>query len=395
MVEFIKTAHHASSEFEYEMVMVGMIKKIKDSHAFISKGFDKIRERIGNFVPPVLAKYVEGQVVVTDFYAANKEQLTELKAASNLQVGDVITHIEDKAVADLIEEGKQFYSASNDSKLMQSVTAGLLRSSEQKIKVDLLRDGKKESVLLPLYKQEELDYTWSKRPKKGPSVKTIEEGITYYWLETLEQEDLKKIEGMLLNSKGFIADLRGYPQTNAESWKVFTNMLEKPTSLLSWVSKQSSTPGEFKQGLSAKYPNAKNTYRGPVVVLVDANTQSFSESLAMGFQAGVNTITMGTQTSGANGQGSYSFSLPGGLYTIFSGSGAYYTDGTQMQQVGVKIDKIVEPTVKGIREGRDEVLEAAIAYIEQVSKQQTQVSPSPKYRHDKKRFLVGSAFFVH
>ena len=41
----------------------------------------------------------------------------------------------------------------------------------------------------------------------------------------------------------------------------------------------------------------------------------------------------------------------------------YYPDGTQTQRIGIVPDIEIKPTIKGIKEGRDEVLERAIQYI--------------------------------
>ena len=48
-----------------------------------------------------------------------------------------------------------------------------------------------------------------------------------------------------------------------------------------------------------------------------------------------------------------------------SGRGVYYPDGTDLQRKGVKIDEYIEPTIAGIKAGRDEVLERAIEIIEE------------------------------
>jgi hypothetical protein len=48
------------------------------------------------------------------------------------------------------------------------------------------------------------------------------------------------------------------------------------------------------------------------------------------------------------------------MRTSFSGLGIYYPDNTNTQRVGVKIDIQVKPTIKGIKEGRDEVMEKAL-----------------------------------
>jgi len=43
--------------------------------------------------------------------------------------------------------------------------------------------------------------------------------------------------------------------------------------------------------------------------------------------------------------------------------GVYYPDGQQTQRIGIVPDIVVKPTIKGIQEGRDELLEKAIEII--------------------------------
>lgn len=55
--------------------------------------------------------------------------------------------------------------------------------------------------------------------------------------------------------------------------------------------------------------------------------------------------------------------LPGGLITMISGIGVYYPDGTETQRVGIVPDIEVKPTIEGIKNGKDELLEKAIEII--------------------------------
>ncbi len=55
--------------------------------------------------------------------------------------------------------------------------------------------------------------------------------------------------------------------------------------------------------------------------------------------------------------------LPGGVCSYFSGIGIYYPDGTETQRVGIIPDIYVWPTAKGIKDGRDELLEKALELI--------------------------------
>jgi C-terminal processing protease CtpA/Prc len=109
---------------------------------------------------------------------------------------------------------------------------------------------------------------------------------------------------------------------------------------------------------------SKNTdcYQGIVVILVNAETQSRAEYATMSFQALPGCVVVGSQTAGADGNIA-SITLPGDIRTSFSGAGVFYPDGTNTQRAGVRIDHYVEPTIEGIRQGRDEVLEKALEII--------------------------------
>ena len=55
--------------------------------------------------------------------------------------------------------------------------------------------------------------------------------------------------------------------------------------------------------------------------------------------------------------------LPGNLQSRISGLAVFYPDRTPTQRIGIKPDIWVTPTVGGIRAGRDELVETAIAEI--------------------------------
>ena len=91
-------------------------------------------------------------------------------------------------------------------------------------------------------------------------------------------------------------------------------------------------------------------------------TQSSAEYQTMAFQSIPGALTIGSTTAGADGNVSQ-IMLPGGLGTLISGISVLYPDGTETQRAGIKIDRIVQPGIRGIKEGRDEVLEAALSMM--------------------------------
>jgi hypothetical protein len=70
-------------------------------------------------------------------------------------------------------------------------------------------------------------------------------------------------------------------------------------------------------------------------------------------------ITVGNQIAGPDGDVVRREYLTG-FRTAMSGNGVMYLDGTESQRKAVKIDVIVNPSVDGLKQGRDEILEKAI-----------------------------------
>ena len=50
------------------------------------------------------------------------------------------------------------------------------------------------------------------------------------------------------------------------------------------------------------------------------------------------------------------------MYTAY---GIYTPEGRQTQRIGIPPDIEVKRTIQGIKEGKDEMLEAAVAYIQE------------------------------
>lgn len=125
-----------------------------------------------------------------------------------------------------------------------------------------------------------------------------------------------------------------------------------------------TNPGEFTFTQSIKIPNDKDYFKGKLVVLVNEKTQSQAEYTAMAFRAVKNSTVIGSTTAGADGNVSRIL-LPGGLSRMISGIGIYYPDGTETQRIGIVPNIVVKPTIKGIKNGNDEVLEKAIEILNQ------------------------------
>lgn len=100
----------------------------------------------------------------------------------------------------------------------------------------------------------------------------------------------------------------------------------------------------------------------PVVVLMDKTTLSFSEMAVTIFSTDENVTVLGENSMGSDGNVVY-LPLPGGISVSFTSLGCYEVDGTQTQRTGITPDIPVSRTIQGVKEGRDELMEAAVQYL--------------------------------
>jgi C-terminal processing protease CtpA/Prc len=103
-------------------------------------------------------------------------------------------------------------------------------------------------------------------------------------------------------------------------------------------------------------------YLGRTAMLIDERAASAAEHHAMGLSTLAGTTLVGSNTAGVDGSISR-MPLPGGITMMFTAAAVLQADGSQLQRVGVSPHVRAVPTVAGIRQGRDEVLEKALEIL--------------------------------
>ena len=215
----------------------------------------------------------------------------------------------------------------------------------------------KELLLEKRYNLNKYKYT----KDTGKCYKFISEKIGYITLKSIKDEDIPVIKREFFNTKGIIIDIRNYPSANTP-YTLGNYFVSKSTPFVKATKGNINNPGEFTFTPSLEIPKSKEYYEGKLVVIVNEETQSAAEFVAMAFRAGDNTTIIGSQTAGADGNAP-EIVLPGGLKTRISGIGIYYPNGGETQRIGIVPDIEVKPTIKGLIERRDELLEKAIEII--------------------------------
>lgn len=359
--EYIPRFINAKNELEYEIAALQIIGDIKDTHANLWGGDDQWEATKGSKFPPVHLQFIENKLVVVDFYNA------EMKPSLELEIGDAIMSINGVATSKIIEDRIPYYPASNPAARMRDISSEILKGNDASLDLTVLREGKEINVKMPLYERKDLDiYNWYRVPGDDvKSYKMLPNNIGYVTLANVTRDDPKAIAKEFLNCKGIIIDIRNYP-SEFMPFALGQFIAPRGTEFVKFTRPNFKNPGEFLMGspLMIGAGNiAKEKFKGKVVVLVNELSQSQAEYTAMAFRAAPNSIIIGSTTAGADGNVSR-IVLPGGLQTMISGIGIFYPDGSPTQRVGIVPDIEVKPTIRGVKEGRDELLEKAIEIID-------------------------------
>ncbi len=354
--EYIPLFINAKNELEYEMAVIQIIGDIQDTHANLWVGAEKINEWKGVNYPPIHVRFIENQLVVTDYYNE------ELKNEVGLKIGDIITKINKVPVQEIVKGKSKYYPASNVPTQLRDISADLLRSNSNEIQIDFIsKDSKEQTKTLKLYPKDSLNiYHWYKI-SNDKSYKMLDNNIGYVTLQTIKEEDISKIKSEFKDTEGIIIDIRNYPSTFVP-FSLGSYFVSSSTPFVKFTNGNIDNPGEFTFTKDEEIPSKGKTYKGKLVVLVNELSQSQAEYTTMAFKAGDNTTVIGSTTAGADGNVS-AILLPGGLRTMISGIGVYYPNGGETQRIGIVPDIEVKPTIEGIRKGKDELLDKAIEII--------------------------------
>ena len=346
---------NAKNELEYEIAFLKIIGDIHDTHANLWGGNNKIEEWRGGYFAPFQTKFIENKLVVTSYFNP------ELKEVSGPEIGDIITKIDGVDVEEIVGANLKYYPASNKAAKLRDISLNMLRSQKNEADVTYVNGGKVKSYRQKLYLRNQLNYYHLYKNNQDKCYRILENNIGYITLMNIKSEDIPVIKDIFKNAKGIIIDIRNYPSTFVPLL-LGSYFLSAQTPFVKFSGGSVNNPGEFTLSKSVEIPYSKEPYKGKVIVIVNEITQSQAEYTAMALRAGMNTTIIGSTTAGADGNVS-AIPLPGGMRTMISGIGVYYPDGRETQRVGIVPDIEVNPTIKGIQSGKDELLEKAIELI--------------------------------
>ena len=351
LAEFIPRVMAATNENEYVLTMVALVSRIDDGHASVP-GAWKIRPPAGDCRLPVALRWIENQYVVSEYVDST------LAATSGLQVGDVIKSIDGQPVNSLLKQIDQYYAAPNRESQRWVISYTLTNGQCGPCEVEIKRAGKtmkvssKRDAIMKM-----MDWDGGSHDLPGPTFQKLADDVAYVKLSSVKAAETATYIEQAAGTKLLIIDIRNYP-SEFVPFALGQHLVLKPTPFVCFTHGYASNPGAMRWTPPLFIEPKAPRYEGKVAVLVDDASVSSSEYTAMAFRAAGATI-IGSTTAGSDGNVSR-VALPGGLQASLSGLGVFYPDRSPTQRIGIVPDLVVYRSTAGIRDGYDEVVEAAI-----------------------------------
>lgn len=354
LTRFIPQFIHADSPEAYQLTLLKMIAAIHDSHGNLTGRTLESDRFIGSYFIDAAVRFIEGKPTIISVLKEAGDQ------ADNLLIGDVILKVNGKTVKEIQDRLAPFISASTEAQKLHGIASRMLGGNDSMFFMEVERGGRTVAL--------KINSNAGRYIKPAPSLQSepwsfLPGDVGYVFPGKLRKDDIPQMMGKFqLSTRAIVIDLRCYP-LEIVGEALCTYFADKPVEFVKPSFASIQRPGMFDLQPAWKVgDNNALSYKGKLIVLVNEFTESRAEYLAMALKAMPNVTVIGNNTAGTDGDAS-EFFLPGGLKTRITGVGYYWPDGAETQRIGIIPDIIVQPTLKGIRAGKDEVLDFALSYI--------------------------------
>lgn len=345
----------AKNAIEYNEAVAHFLVNLNDSHCFIySRVFFKKYFTAGFpfKLEKIAGKFYISKIIIKDYAEEN-----------NLKLGDEIIRLEDKSLTEIYSNTEKIISNSNQNRAKNYISNMMLNGeAESDIPLTIMRDNERIITNVNRLSFREI---WKLGITQKDTIKILDNNIGYVNLDDLAENAVPRMLAEIKDCKGVIFDMRGYP--NMIMWELATYLTDQKVIRSKHVIPIFSR--KFFWDWNAGYQTSLDYTQGiekkidvPIVVLMNAETQSQAEGTCSTIKELTGAIFIGEQTAGANGNIT-KISLPGKMYTSFTGMDPQDPRGVSQQGIGLLPDIEVRPSLEGIKTGRDEVLEAALEFL--------------------------------
>ncbi|HEY7034019.1 MAG TPA: S41 family peptidase [Thermomicrobiales bacterium] len=351
LAESVPAFAREGDNLDYALTVARLVARLQDTHAGVDSA--ALRDYLGTHVPPLRLRTVEGETVVVHLMAETP----------GVAVGDVVVAVDGEGVDARRARLAELVAASTPQALRRRLDLLLLSGAEDSPAALTMRDRSGTECTVTLRR--------TARRGDAPATPTLPvfgilpEGFGYVDLTRLTIPQVDEAFAAVSDTPGLIFDLRGYP--NGTAWSIAPRLTDREVATARFSVPEIHSPDLAEMTGAIRFrqtaaPSPAGHYRGKVVVLIDARAISQAEHTCLYLEATADATFVGGPTNGANGNVT-NLVLPGGIEVTFTGMEVRHADGRQLQRLGIQPHVPVEPTLAGVRAGRDEVLAAAVALL--------------------------------
>lgn len=334
--EFIFPFIEATDRQSYRTAFLKLAERLNDGHGFVS--FAKSYQRSSQNI----IEKVDGKTVVKI-------------DAGGLQKGDAINRIGTSSIEHIRDSLAALISAStqgNKEYRINCFVAEMIFLRETDVSIS--RDDRELAIHMTPVSIE----------KDSSIYKWISDDVGYVDLSKLIVEEIDPIFQTFSNTKAIIFDLR--ENLNCETSRLTHYLYGKELAYYPpVVLPDLEHPGAFVWYKATQIPEDNSgspLFKGKIVYLINENSQSATELEAFVGRANYNATLVGRHTSGALARITL-IPLDGYHRAGFSNFALFSLDKEDLQRKGIIPDIEVYPTMESIKAGKDEILEAAIEYL--------------------------------
>jgi C-terminal processing protease CtpA/Prc len=364
LATFIPRFLNVSSQVGFYFTMAELSQKINDCHSYYDNyNFNEqegpIRSLVDGKRTPITLRFVENKTLVGNM-------CPDIARTTGIHIGDIVLSINGIIMDSIRNELRPYCGCSTPASVERNINNAIFLSyfaaPGSYVTLELADStGATRTV--------NFMHACTERPRINPDslYYFLSDSIGYMNFGKMSAKDVRKSMKMFSDTKGLIIDMRQGAGditglTLAGRLAGWKNAVYANGYIPDYKYPGVFTKKEQKMGLIRFMRLFHRKYKGKVVMLVNESDQSNDEIVILMLKANYNVTLIGSNTSGTTGEAT-SVLVQKNVLTYFSSSAITYPSGNAIQRVGIVPDITVTPTIEGVQQRKDEVLDRAVQFI--------------------------------
>jgi C-terminal processing protease CtpA/Prc len=331
-----------SNYTDYFVTLRQLTAKLRDAHIFVNgkRGFEY------TYSAPIIWEMIENKLVITHVE----------DPSTGLEVGDVVTSINDRPVLDVFRE--RALEISSSTKQYENARVPLaLRAGGREPELKFTIEGKSRSFSFPAG-----EFKWVEEDR-GAKIREVADNVWYIDLTRINDSQFDSMVTTLSKASGIIFDIRGYPADYGVNR--FGHLTDTAMTCAQWHIPMITKPDQ--EDMKFNFSNwqvmpRKPRFKARVAFITNGTAVSYAETVMGIVEHYKLGEIVGEGTTGTNGNVN-TFKVPGDYTISFTGMKVLKHDGSQHHGIGILPTYPVSRTIAAIKAGRDEYLEKAIEVV--------------------------------